>query len=184
MKKLVMLSTIFVTLTFGSSLYKKFMRELYHLSEHQKIILLKTYIKAKQFGYENTMTAIAWQESQFGKYLVDLSGPSFGVFHNLVSSVARRNGKSGTSWSNSRIAERLILDYDFSFSQALAELKYWENYWRSKGKPHIWRETVGSYNGGYRWRHKKSAVRYLKYIIIRVRVLKVYMRENYFNLTK
>lgn len=184
MKKSLIIFALLITSSFGSSSYEKYMYELNHLTSYQKTILFRTYIKAKQFGYENTMTAIAWQESRFGKYPVDLSGPSFGVFHNLVSSVSKRNGNSGTEWSNSRIAERLILDYDFSFSQSLAEIKYWENYWKSKNKPHVWREIVGSYNGGYGWRHKKSSVQYLKDIIIRMKVLKKYLSKNYTNLIK
>jgi hypothetical protein len=123
------------------------------------------------------MAAIAWQESKFGKWMINLSDPSCGVFHNLLKSVAKREGKSVSKFSQARICEQLIEDFDFSFSQSLAELEYWKNYWKSKGYKNneLWRRTVMSYNAGFNYKNGKT---YLDNIIKKIRILKKYNISN------
>ena len=146
------------------------------LSSKQKQILFKTYAKGKQFNYGLTLTAIAWQESYFGKYPMNLSDPSFGVFHINIKSISKRHNKH-SKWSQSRLAERLLFDYDFCFAEALAELKYWENYWKSKGVSRVWSHTVSSYNGGYKWNSKQAKL-YLKAIKKKIRLLKKLLQKE------
>ena len=146
--------------------------EYKNFSSYQKRIMYKTFKKAKQFGLQYTLTAIAWQESQFGKYRINLKDGkygSFGIFHNLLESVCDRHN-CDTYWSKSRLAERLILDYDFSFSEALAEFKYWFNYWKSKGFSDTvaWKRAVCSYNAGSNW---NNGLRYYRNIVKKIRFL-------------
>jgi len=171
MKKLI--STLLLIVNLQASKINQLADYLkYHLTPEQKIILHKTFNKAKDFDLQYTMTAIAWQESQFGKYLINLSDPSFGVFHNHINSVARRH-RITTKWGKSRLAEKLIQDFDFSFAEALAELKYWQNY---HSQYRNWSKMVSSYNAGYKW-NSKSAKKYLKSIRLRVRALKKYFKS-------
>ena len=149
-------------------------QELKHLTLHQKRVLFTVYQKAHQFNLGYTMAAIAWQESDFGKYPMNVSDGkdgSYGVFHNLLSSVCSRH--PCTSWGKSRLAERLIFDLDFSFAEALSELKFWQNYWKAKKVPRVWSHMICSYNAGYRW---KNGSKYRKMIIVKIKALQIFMK--------
>ncbi len=149
---------------------------LSNLSYRQKQTLQYVYSRAKEFHLELTMTAIAWQESQFGKYTLSLSDPSCGIFHVMPATLAKDTNINPTKWNQSRLCERLIFDRDFSFSAALVVLKYWQNYWESKNVPRVWSHMVASYNGGFDINIGTN--KYLKHIIHKVRLLKAYLRRN------
>ena len=134
----------------------------------QKYTLNETYLKGKEFDLGLTMAAIAWHESHLGKIPVNLSDPSCGTFHNLITSVANRHNIRNTSFNRNVLCTKLVRDFDFSFSEALSELKYWENYY--KGKPKAWQFTVKSYNAGFTpengenyYKAIRSKVKFLKY---------------------
>jgi len=158
-------------------LTKRYKNEITHLSLNQYKVLLKTYAKAKPFDKSLTMCAIAWEESQFGKFPVNLSDPSFGVFHNNLNSVMRRHHYKNTKWKRSRVAEALLLDYDFAFSESLSELELWQSYWKRRNVHDKWINMVRSYNTGSSWTSKE---RYIDRIILRVRVLKRYIKIHKF----
>jgi hypothetical protein len=122
------------------------------------------------------MTAIAWQESKFGKYMVNLSDPSFGVFHNLITSVQKRHkGHKSNKWNRDRLVEKLLFDYNFSFNESLKELIFWQNVY--KGCNGKWSKTVASYNAGYN--HKNGYV-YLNSIKNKIRALRIYFKKQNF----
>lgn len=138
------------------------------LDPNQKYVLNETFVKGKEFNLGLTMAAIAWHESQAGAIPVNLADPSCGVFHNLITSVANRHGIRNTSFNRNVLCTRLVRDFDFSFSEALSELKYWENYY--KKQPKAWEMTVRSYNAGFTpenggnyYKAIRSKVRFLKY---------------------
>lgn len=158
-----------------ASTEERLTKELNSLSVQQYKVLVKTYVKGYPFDYGYTLTAIAWKESCFGKYPINLGDPSFGVFHSLLSTVVSRNNVSETYWNTSRIAERLLLDFDFSFSQALAELKFWENYWTSKGVSRVWSHTVQSYNAGF---NRNVEAPYRDDILLRIQILKKFFKGH------
>ena len=167
---LIISSTMFAKVTEES-----LMEELNHLTNAQYKVLLKTYKKGSVFDFELSMTSIAWHESHFGKHKMNLMDPSFGVFHNLIGSVIRRNGIRDTGWNRSRLAERLVDDYDFSFSQSLAELKYWQNYWKSKRVSRVWSHMISSYNAGFNHSNGKD---YLAAIKLKNKVLRKYIKQH------
>ena len=152
------------------------LHELQHLTPHQKQIMLRTFSKGKKYNLEYTLTAICWEESEFGKYLVNISDPSFGYFHNSVKSIQHRYRSN--NWNTSRLIERLIFDYDFGFEQALIELQFWQNVY--KNKPLSWSNTVKSYNAGY---NNVNGIRYLERIKIKIRALKMYFKLEKNNIT-
>ena len=143
------------------------------LDINQQIIMSKVFEKGKQFDLEFSLTAIVWQESQFGKYKIDLNDPSCGIFHIMPRSLIHRVDMDNNSWNRSRLCERLISDDDFSFSAALLELKYWQNYWKSKHVKRVWSHMISSYNGGY-----KGNKQYLKEIKQKIEMLKEYYEER------
>jgi len=152
------------------------LHELQTLSPTQKQIMLKTFSKGKKYDLEYTLTAICWEESQFGKYLVNISDPSFGYFHNSIKTIQHRYRSN--NWNTSRLAERLIFDFDFGFEQALIELKFWQNVY--KDKPLSWSNTVKSYNAGF---NNINGVRYLEQIKIKIKALRKYFELNKNNIT-
>ena len=149
---------------------------LKNLSYQQKEVLSYVYSKAKEFNLSLTMTAIAWQESQFGRYELSLSDPSCGIFHVMPAILAVKVGLQNDSWNRSRLCEKLITDRDFSFSAALLELKYWQNYWEAEHVSRVWSHMVASYNGGFNINIKTNI--YLKNIKAKIRLLKKYLKEK------
>jgi len=145
----------------------QYLEELYTLSPKQQNVLKKTFKKGKVYNLGYTLTAICWEESQFGKYMVNISDPSFGYFHNSVRSIQRRY--RANNWNTSRLIERLLYDYDFGFQQALIELQFWQKVYA--GQPLSWSKTVSSYNAGYRHENGK---RYLEKIKLKIRALRLY----------
>ena len=140
------------------------------LSQNQLVLASNIYTKGEQFNLGYTLTAIAWEESQLGKYKINLSDPSCGIFHIMPRSLIKRTELKNNKWNRSRLCERLISDDDFSFSAALLELKYWQNYWKSKGVSKVWSHMVASYNGGFRINIKTNV--YLKRIKNKILKLK------------
>jgi len=149
---------------------------LKNLSYQQKEVLQYVYSRAKEFNLQLTMTAIAYQESQFGKYELDLQDPSCGIFHVMPALLAVKVGLDNNNWNRSRLCEKLIEDKDFSFSAALLELKYWQNYWRAQHVKRVWSHMVASYNGGYNINIKTNT--YLKHIKHKIRLLRAYLKSN------
>lgn len=131
--------------------------QLSQMTEQQKYTLAKVYLAGEKYNLGLTLTAIAWQESQAGKWLINLDDPSFGLFHIIPE---------GKGWNRSRESERL-LSFDYSLAKAVEILQYWENY--HKGN---WRNMVKSYNAGFNYNSTK-ANQYLKQIQAKVTVLKL-----------
>ena len=159
--KLLLLS-ILTSILFSDSI-KNMKYELEHLSPAQLYIMNEIFKKAEPFDYGYTMVAIAWQESHFGKYQINLSDPSCGIFHVMPKYISK------SKWGQSRICERLISDFDFSFTQSLEKLKYFENYHKSKGHSKIWSRTVQSYNAGF---NSNKGIKYLNDIKTKIKLLK------------
>ena len=162
-----------------------------YLSVKQKKNANKVWEKAKQFNLQYTMTAIAFKESSFGRALLnDNDGRgtdlgSYGIFHNLVDSVYDRymdvKPKSKIKqWEiKLHLAKRLRDDFDFSFTQALAELKYWENYAIARGqKWNKWKLMIMCYNGGtYGDKNIKSIIYYYEIVNI-IKAIKWYKQHQ------
>jgi len=154
---------------FVTNLYSNPLKDL---TAKQTAVMSSVFHKAKEFNLEYTVTAIVWEESQFGRYRINISDPSCGIFHIMPKSLIGRVDMKNTSWNRSRLCERLFIDDDFSFSAALLELKYWENYWHSKKVTRVWSHMVASYNGGFHANINGSYVRKIKKKIKWLKALK------------
>ncbi len=168
LKKLVIILAIVVSVQARETV-STLLNELHHLTWQQTQILAKTKYKGDEFNLGYSLCAIAWKESDFGKWKINLMDPSCGIFHAMPKFM------TDNKWNQSRLCERLITDYDFSFSTALQQLKYWENYWRSKHVHRVWSHTICSYNTGYRFNPESS---YLQSIKLRVRALQLYFKQK------
>ncbi len=151
--------------------------ELNHLSIEQYKIIVKIYTKKKDSIHLYSLLAIAWKESDLGRYLVNLDDPSAGCFHNLLSSVIAREKRNNNSWVQSRVLEKLVTDFDYGLYHATAELNFWDKLYTEKpikGLPN-WRAVISSYNAGHTYKNGKA---YMLDIVERVKVLKVFIANN------
>jgi len=158
-------------LLFAISLYGSPFKKIDSLSKEQYANLIWIYTKGKKYDLGLTLSAIAWQESQFGKYPINLADPSGGLFHNLLGSVCCRLHLKPNQWNQSRVLERLVRDKEFAFEQAVLELAYWKDYWKIRDSPKVWTHMVMSYNGGH-----KGNKKYYHNILKKVRYLKNYFK--------
>lgn len=135
------------------------------LNVKQKGIMFAVFNKSKEFNLQYTLTSIAWVESHFGKYKINLDDPSCGIFHIVPKTL------SNSHWEQSRICERLIKSFNFSYSIALKRFLYFYNYYRSKGysKKISWKRAICSYNSGWNWR---KGLKYYKKVIKTIKILR------------
>jgi len=134
------------------------------LSSTQQEVVLWAFEKGLPSNLGYTMAAIAMHESYAGIVVLNLNDPSFGIFHNLITSVLTREGLSNTSCNRNRTASKLILDRDYAASQALAELLHWKKRYKDN-----WSKTVMSYNAGTKYLNGKN---YLIHIRANIALLK------------
>jgi len=163
LKVLLLLLTIF--------LYGSPFKKINSLSKEQYANLIWIYTKGKKYDLGLTLSAIAWQESQFGKYPINLADPSGGLFHSLAGSVCCRLHLKPNRWNQSRVIEKLIKDNNFALNQALEELMLWKSYWTIRKKLNIYKYMISSYNGG-----TKGNLKYYYKISKKVKYLKRYFK--------
>lgn len=154
--------------------------ELTKLTQQQKYIMYESYILGAEHDLGYTLAAIAWKESKFGLWIINLADGkhgSFGVYHILLESAMFRNGVSdSSSWYKSRLAEKLMIDLNFAANEALSELLYWKKKWSRLDR--VWSRTVASYNRGNASINSNSGREYAKDILLRTKVIKKYFEKN------
>ena len=119
------------------------LKELKKLTPSQVEVLKKSMAYGKEYNLSYTLAAIAWKESNFGKYLVGRTTPDYGVFQNNIKTFSRRFKdriqKSGLT--KDEVIHALTHSFDIGAEAALAELKFWM-------KSRNWLHAVQSYNDG------------------------------------
>lgn len=113
---------------------------------NQRQVLQKAYDYGVEHDMGWSLAAIAWKESSAGRHMANWNDPSVGVFHNLLKSVAKREGVHGDTEAEMRILVRLMYEFEFSAKHAVLELKFWQ---KQYGKD--WRKVWASYNAGWNW---------------------------------
>lgn len=137
------------------------------LESYQVEILKKAYSVGviDDIGY--TLAAIAWRESEAGKYFINVYSNDCGVFQAHVNSVMSREGVSG-AWKANVICQKLIVDIDYAIKNAILEIEYWQ---RVHGKNN-WYKVWGSYHVGYKYDSDRG-VEYAKDIRDRIIALRL-----------
>lgn len=159
-----MIKKILILLFIISNIFALSPSQEYKLfSDKQKQVLKEAYRLGEPFNVGYTLSAIAWQESSCGLFLVNMQDPSAGVFHNNIKSVLRRHDIPETNFQINHMAQRLIDDMEFSASEALAELEFWQTIHGKNSWFLIWQ----SYNGGFSYvnRHSNSYMTSYQYAI-------------------
>ena len=157
---------------------KKYLKELEKLTTEQKEVLYLAYSAGAEKGYGLTLAAIAWKESRFGKYMLNVTDGkygSYGPYHVLLDYVLIRH-KVTTNWGKSRLAEKLLYDMEFSSSEALDVLTYYHDRFKNKDNP--WRWAVAAYNNGNKALTTDKGKKYAEDIALRVVTLKKYFTKH------
>lgn len=168
MKKIVLLSVC--TAMLYANDYKKIEKEYLNLKPYQKEMAKFIYKHAERDNLSWSATAIAWQESQFGRWQINVNSKNSwdcGVFQNNTKSVANHNDINYNSYNKKEICTDLITSFSYSYLNFAKEISYWEHV--HKGN---WKKVWSSYNGG--WKGNKQ---YAKNIATRIQVLKKYLMD-------
>lgn len=166
---------------------KDYLADLYRLKASQIEVLKHSYHAGKEYDLSYTLMSIAWKESNFGKWTVNITDGSklkdnkypgaYGIYQALLKTVMSRHELT-TSWSASRTIEKLLYDIDYSSREAIYNLLYWKKYWSDRECKQVWSMSVASYNAGYNSNKHSPGKKYLIDIKDRVRALKVFLKHN------
>ena len=172
---------------YSSSSTERMAGELNHISYNQKEVMIRAYMKGRNSDLGYTLAAIAWNESNFGKFNINTADGnnlkykgSYGVYHVLLNSAMGREG-SKSNWHASSVAEKLYTDMDYCVDKALIELEFWNRVWRDKGVDRVYSHTIASYNAGYKSLDSRYGTEYAILLLKRVRVLKKYFKDHNIN---
>ena len=167
MKILTLLILIFNILNATS--IKTYKYQLTHLTENQIEVKNLIAYNAKKYDLKYTMLAIAFRESQFGKYKLNLADPSAGIFHQLLPTYCKELGLRPNSWNQSRVAEKLINSNGLALHIAINHFKRDYEHFKLLGYSDTisWRKAIMSYNAGiynYRagYKYYKEVVKIIK----------------------
>ena len=147
MKKIVLILIILLNIYAGSN---KYINILKHISQNQWGVYKFISHNASKYNLKYTLLAIAFKESQWGRFKLNLSDPSAGLFHKLLPIYCIELGLKPNKWNMSRVAERLISNNSESFMIALCDFKRNYTYFRTRGysKSLSWRYAIQAYNAG------------------------------------
>lgn len=153
-------------------------KQLNNLSKEQMKIMLYSYEVGEPYDLGFSLAAIAWKESVFGKYLMNLSdgkSGAYGVYHILLDYAAKRN-KVKNDWEKSRLAERLVFEIELCANEAISELIFWKTYFKRAKNP--WKSMFAGYNAGGAGLTSKKGKAYAEDAILRVKALERYFANK------
>lgn len=156
------------TLLYGDKLHN----ELKNLSPSQKQVLYKTFEKGKSLDLQYTLTAIAWQESSFGKFKVGKWSPDYGVFQINLKTWKSRYSKEIKQYNltDKKIKKYLVKHYDLGFVAAVDEILFWKTVHGNN-----WNKIWASYNDGT---HISSrGLKYSQKIAKKIKAIKKYIHK-------
>lgn len=149
------------------------LKELDNLNKDQLKTLYKTFYYGKQHDLHWTLTAIAWKESNFGKYLINPRSKDYGVFQINLKTYKRRYASeiATNNLSDDTIKSYLVRYYDLNAIAAIDELLFWQSV---HGKQ--WTKIWASYNDGTVISSKGRA--YSRDIAKRIKLLQHFIGEH------
>lgn len=181
MKKLLLVITmVLVSLVQAADWEEvnRYYRQLKRLDKDQLEIMLYSYKVGATHDLGYALAAIAWKESNYGKYLMNIFDGnlgSYGVYHILLETAISRN-KIKTNWDKSRYAEKLVFDIELCADEAISELLYWKSYFKRSATP--WKAMFAGYNAGYKGLRSTAGKAYADDAVLRVKALQKYFKEH------
>jgi hypothetical protein len=115
------------------------------LTPEQQSVLHFSYSYGEPHNVGYTLAAIAMQESDLGRYLINISDPSGGVWHLTVDKAVNKLGWEHTPFNYNRAIQLLVDDIHFAADIALDTVLWWHNYHDGD-----WFKTWSGYNGGFK----------------------------------
>lgn len=114
------------------------------LTPSQQSIVHFSYSYGAPHDFGLTMVAIAMEESDLGRYRINLQDPSVSSWGVTVSKAIKKLGWRDTPFNRNRAAQLMLNDIYFSAGLALETLLWWNDV-----RDGDWRRVVESYNAGY-----------------------------------
>lgn len=156
----------------------RYLAELELLDNSKIELMMKMYVAGYKYDLGYSLIAVAWKESYFGNYLINLSDGahgSFGLYHIRVDIAAARN-KLKTDWEISRYAEKLISDFNISTSEAITNLLYWRDYFKDSDTP--FQNMFSGYNGGGKGNQIAKSINYGEDALLRIKAIQRFFKKN------
>lgn len=172
-RKLIMV-VFLCSLLFGKNYYKQYLNDFKKLDRSQLEFMMEINKRAKPYNLSYSMIAIAWQESNLGKWNINLSDPSCGPFHQSIVIFLKRHEIKNTDFNRNRYCMDLINNVDLSVSTAIAELEAWLAIHHKRWNKFEY--AYRSYNAGYNYNSNVSK-EYASKIQARIKVLKFYQSK-------
>lgn len=144
-KIIIIISFIMFVIPTKATAYQNLKYQFSVLSKYQFSVLKYSCKVGIKYNLCYTLSAIAWQESDFGLYNIDLQDPSAGIYHIKISNAMYYLKLDNTPFNRNRVAQWLMRYPGLSSKLAIKELRYWLRYWGGS-----WYKAVGSYNGGFK----------------------------------
>lgn len=161
-----------------AEIINNYYQRLEQLSNEQIKVMIYSYQVGVEYNLGYSLAAIAWKESDFGRYLLNLSDGkygSFGVYHVLLEYAAARN-KLKTSWERSRYAEKLMLDMELCAQEAISELLFWNKRYRKQ--EHSLLRALAAYNAGGKNINSPAGKLYAEDAMLRIKALQRYFKKH------
>lgn len=114
------------------------------LTPEQQSVLHFSYSYGAPHDYGLTMVAIAMEESNLGKWRINLSDPSASPWHVTIDKAVDKLGWEHTPFNYNRAAQLLMEDIYFGAAIALETILWWDDV-----RDGQWRRVVESFNAGY-----------------------------------
>lgn len=163
--RFILIALMIIATANAQTLQQKYEKDWQALSKTQKKMAKMIYSYAERDDLGWTATAIAWQESQFGRWQINVNSASSldcGMFQNNTRSVARHEDVPYNRFNKKEICTRLITSYTYAYINFAKEIEYWRGVHKDD-----WRKIWSSYNGGW-----KGNSHYSESIYARIQVLK------------
>lgn len=169
----LVLGTLFPNTLTDEEQINKYVLDLKNLGQDQLDIVNQIVKYEPEKGLVLELLTIAWKESNFGRWPVNITDGkygSFGIYHIRLDYALTRN-KITSSWGKSRYVEKLLYDFEVSSAECVSLLIYWDRYYKkSKKGEDLLKHIFASYNGGYKL--SQQALTYGKDALLRYKALK------------
>lgn len=161
--------------TYYNPYIDRFEEDFKKLDAEQLDLMMEIYKRAKPYDLAYSAIAIAWQESNLGKWQVNLSDPSCGPYHQSVTIFMKKHKIKDGDFTRNRVCGELISDINFSTATLISEIEAWKV--THKKRLNIWDYVYRSYNAGFNYDSIKAKEYSLK-IRARIKVIKRHLKPQ------
>lgn len=158
---------------------EKYYKQLTQLNDKQFVILVKSIKHGEKYNKGEKLGAIAWRESNLGKYVANPKEGkygTYGVYQSTVEADRPKHNMKHTLANVKKMRQLLLNDLMFAANDALTELKYWESCYKDKKNKD--KVVLASYNAGTKGIKSSNALAYADDVMLRTKVINKYVEQN------